>query len=223
MKSSKEDITRVVRTKREAQAWYDSLSPWYDVLMDPFERRYRSMGIELLDAKQGECIADIGTGTGNALVSLAAAVGDTGRVIGVDIADGMCRTARQKAQVSDVPDRIEIIQGDAFSLPIASKSLDAVFMSFTLELFDTPNLPAVLGECKRVLRDGGRLCVVSLSKRDAGYVTGLYEWLHERMPTYFDCRPIYAEKTLAAEGFETIETRDETMWGLPLEIVLGRV
>lgn len=223
MKSSKEEITRVVRTKREAQAWYDSLSPWYDVLMDPFERRYRSKGIELLDAKQGEWIADIGSGTGNALTPIGRAVGETGRVIGLDISERMCRLASQKVQDSDVPDRIEIIQGDAFSLPIASKSLDGIFMSFTLELFDTPNIPAVLGECKRVLRDGGRLCVVSLSKEDAGTVTELYEWIHEQIPRYVDCRPIYTEKALAEGGFEIVETRHETMWGLSLGIVLGKV
>lgn len=215
------DVARVPRSRAAARAWYDRLSPWYDVVVDPFERTSRSLGVELLGAKRGERVADVGSGTGTALVSIARSVGDTGRVVGVDVAEGMCRRAREKTSSSSVSGRVDVVCGDALHLPVRTGSLDAVFMSFTLELFDTPDIPVVLGECKRALTDGGRVCVVALSKRDAGLATGLYERIHSIAPLYVDCRPIFVRQTLREGGFDVVDARDERMWGLPLELVLA--
>ncbi len=223
MSDPREEITRVQRSRQEARAWYDTLSPWYDVTMGPFERTYRSSGIELLDAKRGERIVDVGSGTGEALVSIACSVGEMGHVVGVDIAEGMCERALEKAETSTVPERIDIVCGDALYLPFRNDSLDAVFMSFTLELFDTPDIPVVLDECRRVLDDGGRICVVALSKRNATLATSIYERIHSIAPRYVDCRPIYVQQTLHDEGFDIVEGRNERMWGLPLELVLATV
>lgn len=216
------EISRVHRSRREAQSWYDTLSSWYDVVADPFERPYRSMGVELLGAESGEQIADIGSGTGNALVSIARSVGESGQVVGLDISTKMCHVAQKKATTAGVSPQVDIVCGDALSPPLRDASLDAIFMSFTLELFDTPDIPVVLSHCQRMLRDGGRLCVVALSKRNAGFVTGLYERVHTAAPQYVDCRPIYVREALRGAEFDVITTREETMWGLPLELVLVR-
>ena len=217
------EITRVRRTTEQAQAWYDTLSPVYDRIADPFERPYREMGIELLDPTDCERIADLGCGTGSALVPIARGVGETGSVTGLDIAEGMCRIAQEKVASSAVSSRVDVVQGDALHLPFRSASLDALFTSFTLELFDTPDIPVVLEECRRVLRDGGRLCVVALSKRNAGVLTSLYERIHSTVPRYVDCRPIFVRRTLQEAGFDIVDARDERMWGLPLELVLAKV
>ena len=221
--SSTELIARVPRSSREAQEWYDTLSPWYDVIVDPFERTYRASGIELLDPKPGEQLVDVGSGTGTALVSIARSVGETGCVVGVDVAEGMCEQARKKAAASTVSDRVAVVRGDALHLPVRSGALDAVFASFTLELFDTPAIPLVLEEWKRVVTEDGRVCVVALSKRDAGLATGLYERVHAIAPRYVDCRPIFARRLLSEHGFDVVEASDERMWGLPIELVLATV
>lgn len=215
-------IARVNRSKAAAREWYDRISPWYDVLADPFEGPVRSAGLAVLDVEPGERVLDVGSGTGRALVPMARAAGETGAAVGIDVADGMCRVSRQALQEAGL-DRGSVVLGDAANLPFADDSFDAAFASFVLELFDTPEIPAVLAEWRRVLDPDGRLCVVSLSRRDAGLPTRLYEAVHDRLPTYVDCRPIYARETLQEAGFRIVDHRVETVWRFPAEVVLGRV
>jgi ubiquinone/menaquinone biosynthesis C-methylase UbiE len=114
-----------------------------------------------------------------------------------------------------------MIQGDGTLLPFVSNSFEAAFLSFTLELFSDNEILVVLEECHRVLKREGRLGVVSLAKRDV-LACRLYEWGHERWPALLDCRPIYLRKSLEAGGFRVQAAKVQTMWGLPVEITLGR-
>lgn len=216
-------ISRVRRSSEEARAAYDRMSAWYDRLAGPSEQAHVRVGLQTLDAREGEELLEIGFGTGDALVSLAQSVGARGHVYGVDISTGMARKAEEKLERAGVRERASLICADGARLPLADHIVDGVFMSFTLELFDTPRMPLVLDECRRVLREGGRLTVVSLSKRDGGNLAvQLYEWVHQRMPRYVDCRPIPVEEVLADAGFQ-IEAMDRrSMWGLPVEVVLAR-
>ncbi|MBZ6497061.1 methyltransferase domain-containing protein [Haloterrigena longa] len=164
---------------------------------------------------------EVGFGTGRALVSFADSVGSTGRVVGLDSSSGMCAVARERVVEADVADRVSLLQGDAERLPLDGDAFDTVFASFTLELFDTPALPVVLGGWRRVLRDDGRLGVVALSKRDAGSVTRAYERLHEAVPRYADCRPVFVRELLEEAGFAVVEAETYPLWGLTIEIVVA--
>jgi len=215
-------ISRVNRTRKEAKAAYNRLSKWYDLLARRTEKKYTDMGLEKLAAKEGEVILEIGFGTGHALVELARSVGPWGRVYGIDISSGMAAVARRRFRKAEVWQRVGLVIGDAFSLPFKAQSLDAIFMSFTLELFDTPEIEVVLIECRRVLREEGRICVVAMSKRgESNIMVRLYEWAHEKFPAYIDCRPIFAGKAITDAGFEISEIAHASMWGIPVEVVLA--
>lgn len=216
-------ISRVNRSKEDARESYNRLSRWYDVIAGSTEKKYRDWGLEKLSAQPGEKILEIGFGTGHCLVSLAKAVGENGRVIGLDISDGMLAIAHERLEQEGLNDRVDLHLGDAASLDfIETARLDGVFMSFTLELFDNPEIPRVLQECHRILKPGGRLAVVSMTKTNPpGLAVRMYEWFHERMPNYADCRPIFARQALEANGFKIQDASLSSMWGLPVEIVLG--
>ena len=95
-------------------------------------------------------------------------------------------------------------------------------MSFTLELFDTPEISKMLSECHRVLKKEGRIGVVSLSKKNETVLSRMYEWLHEVFPRMLDCRPIFVEDALNEAGFTTQDAALISMWGLPIEMIVGK-
>ena len=215
-------ISRVTRSKVVAKASYDRLSRWYDLIAGWSERKAVECGLKQLHAIEGEIVLEIGYGTGRSIVALARAVGPSGRVVGIDLSEGMRRVAASRVRKAGLSDRVELICGDAATLPSEAGSVEAVFMSFTLELFDTPQIPVLLAECYRTLSPGGRIAVVSMQKKThPGLAQRIYEWAHEKMPRVVDCRPIHAGRALAEAGFSVTQQTEMRMWGLPVSVVLA--
>jgi ubiquinone/menaquinone biosynthesis C-methylase UbiE len=175
----------------------------------------------MLNARPGENILEIGFGTGHSLVTLARAVSITGTVTGLDISEGMLCITQSRLTHSSLVERVALNLGDAANLPFETARFDAVFVSFTLELFDTPEIPKVLEESARVLRPGGRLGVVALARR-TGIAIKIYEWAHVRVPDYFDCRPIFVREVIEMAGFQVAGLTERSMWGLPVDILVAR-
>jgi ubiquinone/menaquinone biosynthesis C-methylase UbiE len=215
-------VSRVTRSKAQAESAYDRMSRFYDLLAGDSERRFMEAGLRRLALREGERALEIGFGTGHAIVSMARSVGPGGCVYGIDISSAMRAVAEDRARREGVGVWVDLRQGDAASLPFPAGSLDAVFMSFTLELFDTPEIPAVLAECRRVLRPGGRIAVVAmLAMEHPGLMLRLYQWAHGAFPSAVDCRPIYPGDSLRRAGFHLRHSEKASMWGLPVEIVMG--
>jgi demethylmenaquinone methyltransferase/2-methoxy-6-polyprenyl-1,4-benzoquinol methylase len=214
--------SRVTRTRREAQAAYDRISRWYDWIEGGWETKTRRIGLQKLGACPGESVLEIGCGTGHGILALAQAISPNGRVHGLDLSARMLAITDERARRRGLSPRVSLCQADATHLPYASGSFDGIFMSFVLELFDTPEIPGVLYECRRVLRGGGRVVVVSLSKGGhAGGLRGLYEWGHRRFPALLDCRPIYVQDALVDSEFQIADPQIFWLWGLPAEVVLA--
>jgi demethylmenaquinone methyltransferase/2-methoxy-6-polyprenyl-1,4-benzoquinol methylase len=213
----------VKRSPTEAREAYNALSRWYDFLSEGSEGPHRDAGLRVLAPSEGESALEIGPGTGRALIRLAQAVGSSGQVVGVDISERMLQSSERVLASRDLNTRVHLCQADGAQLSLAPASFDAVFMSFTLELFDTQRLPRVLLNCHRLLRPGGRICVVALSRPRGGIPVAvrLYEFAHNAMPKWIDCRPIHVQDLLQNAGFRIRHVERRRMWGLPVEVVLA--
>lgn len=221
-KADKAPVLSVPRSAEQARVAYDRISKVYDLLAGS-EKPFIDRGLQVLNLRKGETALEIGFGTGHALLAMARAVGEMGKVRGIDISPGMLEIAKAKVEQAGFGNRVELRCDDATRLPYDRGAFDALFMSFTLELFDTPLIPLVLHECRRVLRSSGRMCVVAMTKSEhPGLAVKLYEWMHKQFPAAIDCRPIYVQQDLRASGFQVVKYISDSMWGLPVDIVLAK-
>ncbi|MDP6493980.1 MAG: methyltransferase domain-containing protein [Dehalococcoidia bacterium] len=221
-RSQTTDILPVLRTKAQARRLYDRISGVYGWLFGAFENKYAEIGLMILAVEAGEAVLEVGFGAGHCLERIAWSVGNTGKAHGADISSGMVNATMKRLRKAGLEDRSALLCADGASLPYRDSVFDAAFMSFTLELFDTPDIPRVLSETMRVLKPGGRLGVVSMSRENGESIPlKLYEWAHGRWPAYLDCRPIHVERAMLDADFVTGTKKKVSLFRLPAEIVVG--
>lgn len=140
---------------RDAAVRYQDVSvPW---ILGPFGQAL----VERASPRPGDALLDVGCGTGAATRPAAAAVGPSGRVVGLDLNVGMLELARnldaELEPESDGADAatIEWLEASAEAIPLGSNAFDLVIAGQSLQF--PPDTAAVAAEIGRVLKPGGRL------------------------------------------------------------------
>ncbi len=215
-------ILPVPRTREEARQAYNSISRYYGYTAGALGRKYSEMALQRLLIAEGETVLEIGIGTGYCLKLMAELVGRRGKVCGIDISSSMIEKTKTGLEKAGLVGRAELCCADATCLPFDDNIFDAVFMSFVLEVMDTPEIPKVLEQIKRSLKPGGRLGVASMSKENGESVfLRVYEWIHNRWPKYVGSRPIYAGQALIDAGFPIRSKEKVRILRLPAEIIVA--
>jgi len=104
----------------------------------------------------GEVVVDLGSGGGFDAFLAANEVGETGRVIGIDMTPTMISKARNNAAKAGYKN-IEFRLGEIEHLPVADNSIDAIMSNCVINL--SPNKQQVFNDAYRVLKSGGRLAI----------------------------------------------------------------
>jgi arsenite methyltransferase len=112
--------------------------------------------VALASLREGEMVLDLGAGAGFDCFLAAKAVGETGRVIGVDMTPEMVSKARENAHKGGYRN-VEFRLGEIEHLPVADASVDIIISNCVINL--SPDKPQVFADAFRVLRPGGRLTV----------------------------------------------------------------
>jgi demethylmenaquinone methyltransferase/2-methoxy-6-polyprenyl-1,4-benzoquinol methylase len=200
---------------------YDRLGGWYHWLSLP-EAGLVRRAVRLLDPGPAERVLEIGPGSGRALAEMARRVGPRGVVVGIERSPGMLRRSASTIRKKGAGRAARLLLSDGRRIPIASGCLSAALLTFTLELFPDAEMADVLRECRRVVRHGGRLAVLSLSRRARpGPIGELYMRLQARFPKAFDCRFVAAEEAIEVAGWHVVASLPVSVWSLPAEIVLA--
>lgn len=171
--------------------------------------------VALASLKEGETVLDLGAGAGFDCFLAAHRVGQTGKVIGVDMTPQMVENARENARKANYKN-VEFRLGEIENLPVADNSVDVIISNCVINL--SPDKARVFGEAFRVLKPKGRLMI-----SDMVLLKELPDSIKNNVNAYIGCvsgaelKDKYIELIKNA-GFQDIKIVDETT--LPLEIVL---
>jgi demethylmenaquinone methyltransferase / 2-methoxy-6-polyprenyl-1,4-benzoquinol methylase len=151
---------------------FDRIAPVYDlmnrVMTAGLDRSWRRLTVEAV-VQPGDRVLDACCGTGDLAV---AAEREGGIVTGLDFSSAMLERARRKS------DTVDWVEGDLLALPFEDGAFDAVTVGFGVR--NVASLEAGLRELRRVLRPGGRLAILEIT-RPRGFLRPFFSLWFERV------------------------------------------
>jgi len=164
------------RQENFVNSLFSNIANRYDLLNAAFtlnrDTYWRNVAASKANLQIGHCALDVCCGTGKLSIALAEFVGTKGQVVGLDFCESMLTKAQENINHTPYQPIIKLMQGNALHEPFADNSFDCVTIGFALR--NVSNIQATLSEMNRVVKPGGTVLSVELSKPSAPILKQLY-------------------------------------------------
>lgn len=206
-------------THEEIVKKYNWIAPIYDLFGWLIESKARHRAIEIAEIKNGERVLEVALGTGLNFVEILRR-NPNGWVEGIDISIRMIERARRR--ISKVGQKnYNLNLGDCRYLPFGNETFDVIMSQYLFDILPVQDFIPILLEYKRVLKNGGRIILVNMTKGEKR-LNQIYEGIYKlKLPLLAGCRGVMAQPFLKMIGFEDFHREFISQFGFPSEVVRG--
>jgi ubiquinone/menaquinone biosynthesis C-methylase UbiE len=205
--------------KNDVPEVYQKIAPKYNIWGKLAESKARNRCLELAEILDGESILEVAVGTGLAFVDILQS-NFHGWNEGIDITKEMLTRAKEKVRRTGLQN-YRLRMGDAYNLDYSDESFDLLVNNYMFDLLPEEDFERVLKEFKRVLRPGGRLVMVNMTRCERWY-NAMWESLYLINPAWMGgCRGVYLLPYLQSLGFTSLKREFISQMTFPSEVVYG--
>ena len=196
---------------------YRKIAPGYDLWARLTESKARDRCLEIAAIQNGESVLEVAVGTGLAFERILRA-NPSGRNEGIDLTKAMLIRAEKRAASAGI-ENYRLAVGDAYALDFPDDDFDVLINNYMFDLLPEDDFPTVLAEFRRVLRPGGRLVLVNMTKGVRWY-NSIWEWVYRMNPAWLGgCRGVQVLPLLGQIGFVTLGRQYISQMTFPSEVI----
>jgi ubiquinone/menaquinone biosynthesis C-methylase UbiE len=214
-----QEILEARYTHKEIVRKYNWIAPIYDLFGILMESKAHQRAIDMAAIKNGEKILEVAFGTGLNFVEILKR-NPQGWVDGIDVSMKMLERARKRISKTGQKN-YTLYLGDCRHLPFEDGTFDILMTQYLLDILPVEDFIPILLEFRRVLKDGGRIVLVNMTKGER-WLNKIYEEIYKlKPPLLAGCRGVMAQPFLEEIGFKEFEREFVSQLGFPSEVVLG--
>jgi len=198
---------------------YNRIASIYDLFGILMESKARQQSLDLAAIQDGEKILEVALGTGLNFVELLKK-NPCGWVEGIDVSMKMLEKARKRILKSG-RQNYALYLCDCRHLPFEDGTFDVLMNQYMFDILPVDDFMPILLEYKRVLKDGGRIVLVNMTKGEK-WVNQIYEEIYKlKPPLLAGCRGVMVKPFLEELGFKGIHRKFVSQLGFPSEVLRG--
>ncbi len=206
-------------THQEIIRKYNWIAPIYDLFGIMMESKSRQRALNMAAIQNGEKVLEVALGTGLNFVEILKR-NSKGWVDGVDVSLKMVEKARKRISKTGQKN-YTLYLCDCRHLPFEDERFDVIMNQYLLDILPVKDFIPILLEFKRVLKDGGRLILVNMTKGER-WLNQIYEEIYRlKPPLLAGCRGVMSQPFLEKIGFSQLQRMFVSQLGFPSEIVRG--